>query len=1058
MKLLVYKASAGSGKTFRLAVEYIKLLVLNPKAYQQILAVTFTNKATSEMKERILSQLYGLYTLDAESKVYMDIIVKETGKTEEEISHAAGEALSGILHDYNRFKVTTIDSFFQSVMQNLARELELSPKLTIELDQKKVLNDAVDSMIEKLQSSSPVLTCLMEYIHEKINDDKGWKMVSKELKSFGLNIFNEAFVENGETLREAMQRPDLIKTYRKTMNEIEAAALKQMQEYVDRLSKILEENDFQAEDFKSGKIIMNYFRKIYNGDLSDKNYNLTIHKCFSDANEWARQKDSRHNEIINLAESQLIPLSQEIESLRYKNNRVMNSCRLSLRYLYLLQLISNINNEVREQNTEKNRFILSDTNILLHKLIENGDSSFIFEKIGANIRNIMIDEFQDTSRMQWDNFRLLLLEGLSQGADSLIVGDVKQSIYRWRNGDWNILNNLNDKLENFPIEVETLKMNWRSERNIISFNNSLFPHAVEFFNHKYKEELGSNCEPILKAYSDVKQESAKETDTGYVKVTFLDKNEDRDFDYIQNTIFNLGEEVKHLLASGVKQNDIAILIRKKKYISSIGDYFDKELHCKIISDEAFQLQSSLAVNLMISVLRYLSNPENQIVKSELAISYQTEVLGEQHDWNSLFIHPMDEFMPKGFAGQAHRLRQLPLYELLEEIFNLFQLNSIAKQEAYVLFFFDQVMAYLEDNSSDIDHFLQYWDETLSTKTIMSGNMDGIRILSIHKAKGLEYHTVLVPFCDWSQENETKQQIVWCHNDHEPFNMLGLIPVNYSKNMAESIYAQAYLDERLQLWVDNLNMLYVAFTRAAKNLIVWSNKNKKKGSMSEMLGSVLQQVADDEGKAWDRVCYEKGELCTSEEKKERVHRNKMIQQPQKVPVHIVSSYHEVEFRQSNLSADFIGGIDEKESDNRFINRGRLLHKLFSMIETEADIDKTIDELVLEGVIGDRDEENEIKQLAQKALALPQVQDWYSGKWTLFKECAIIYTEDGDLQTRRPDRVMMKDDQVVVVDFKFGKPGNKYNKQVDSYIQLLTRMGYQHISGYLWYVNEEKIEKV
>lgn len=287
-------------------------------------------------------------------------------------------------------------------------------------------------------------------------------------------------------------------------------------------------------------------------------------------------------------------------------------------------------------------------------------------------------------------------------------------------------------------------------------------------------------------------------------------------------------------------------------------------------------------------------------------------------------------------------------------------------------------------------------------------------------------------------------------------------------MAESVYRQDYLNERLQLWVDNLNLLYVAFTRAGKNLILWSKKDQK-GTMAELLSAALPRVAQAGEGSWneDEKIYENGTICPSEEKSphsagntESKVVNKLAQKPVKLPVHMESMRHDIEFRQSNRSADFIAGVDEAESNQRFINRGRLLHTLFSAIETEEDIDDAINRLVFEGVIGRTETEEEIRELTHRAFSQPQIKDWYSGTWQLFNECDIIWQENGELRNRRPDRVMMRNGTIVVVDFKFGKPSKKYNKQVQGYIELLVRMGYDAnaISGYLWYVEEEIIEKV
>lgn len=1054
-ELLVYKASAGSGKTFTLAVEYIKLLILNPRAYRRILAVTFTNKATAEMKERILSQLHGIHIGDKDSEAYLNRIMEETGKTEEEIREAAGVALGYMLHDYSRFRVETIDSFFQSVMRNLARELELSPNLNIELNNTEVLSEAVDSMIEQLGPTSPVLAWLLDYINERIADDKRWN-VSEEIKNFGRNIFDEGYIEKGEGLRQRLRTPDTVKEYRKQLKALETEVLEQMKGFYDQFEGELEGHALTADDLKNGsRGIGSYFRKLNNGILGNDIRNATVEKCLEDAKNWATKTSPRYADIIDLANSSLMQILQDAERFRPKNNMLLNSCRLSLQHLNKVQLLANIDEEVRRLNHDNNRFLLSDTNALLHQLVKDGDSSFVFEKIGANIRHVMIDEFQDTSRMQWGNFKLLLLEGLAQGADSLIVGDVKQSIYRWRNGDWGILNSLNNRIEHFPIRVKTLATNRRSETNIIRFNNHIFTAAADYLNSVYKKQLCKDCEDLQKAYADVAQQSPRSTKKGYIKVSFLEPDEEQD--YTTLTLISLGEEVRRLLASGVHLNDIAILVRKNKNIPRIADYFDKELHYKIVSDEAFRLDASLAIRIMIDALRYLSDENNKIARAQLAISYQNEVLRKELDWNTLLLLPAEDYLPPAFLERIKELRSMPLYELLEELFSLFEMNRIEAQDAYLFAFFDSVIEYLKEHSSELDGFIRHWDKTLCGKTIPSGEMDGIRIFSIHKSKGLEFHTVLLPFCDWKMENETNSQLVWCAPSETPFNALDILPVNYSAQMAESIYGNDYLQERLQLWVDNLNLLYVAFTRAGKNLIVWSRKGQK-GTMSEILANSIPTVALKEEMEWDEDCYEQGEICASEEEKAKTSANKLTQKALKSEVRMESMRHDIKFRQSNRSSDFIQGIEEEDSDDRFIHRGRMLHTLFSVIETADDIEPAIERLIFEGVIRDEEKEEMAREVAQKAFSSPEIQDWYSGEWALFNECAIIYKEKGTLHTRRPDRVMMKGGQVVVVDFKFGKENPKYNRQVKEYMQLLAKMGYKNITGYLWYVDEERIEKV
>jgi len=1057
-ELLVYKASAGSGKTFTLAVEYIKLLIQNPRAYRNILAVTFTNKATTEMKERILSQLYGIWIKDKDSEPYLQKVMTELQLPEDKIRESAGTALHHMIHDYSRFRVETIDSFFQSVMRNLARELELGANLNIELNNMEVLSDAVDSMIEKLDRKSLVLYWLLEYIEERIADDKRWN-VSGEIKNFGRNIFDEGYIEKGNGLRQKLQDKDCIKNYRKALQAIEEEALEQMKGFADQFFGVLESNGVQVEDLKNGsRGIASYFNKLLSGKLDDGIRNATVEKCLDCPDEWVKKISPARNAIMALAEQELIPLLNQSEEFRRKNNMLVNSCQLSLRHVNNVRLLANIDEEVRELNHENNRFLLSDTNALLHNLVRDGDSSFVFEKIGTTIRNVMIDEFQDTSRMQWDNFRLLLLEGLSQGADSLIVGDVKQSIYRWRNGDWGILNGLKTNIEAFPIQVKTLTTNRRSAANIIQFNNEVFTAACHVLNTIYKEEQGKECEELQEAYSDVCQEPDKDPGKGYVKVTFLSDKEDAT--YVEDTLQQLAQEAQALVARGVQLKDISILVRKNKSIPLIADYFDKNTPYKIVSDEAFRLDASLAVCMILDGLRYLSEPENRIAKAQLAAAYQNEVLRKGIDLNTLLLNEINDYLPPAFTEQIDTLRLMPLYELMEKLFGIFQMSRIEQQDAYLCAFFDAVTEYLQSNSSELSAFIAYWEEKLCSKTIPSGEVEGIRILSIHKSKGLEFHTVLLPFCDWKMENETYNHLVWCAPQHAPFNHLDIVPINYSTAMQQSIYRDDFLNERLQLWVDNLNLLYVAFTRAKKNLIIWG-KAGRKGTVSELLSQAMENItfvtAKDEDKDSEDIIYEGGELyLSSKEKAQSASANKLLALPQRLPVHLETLETNIEFKQSNRSAEFIRG--EEETGEKYIRQGQLLHNLFSVIRTQADIPSAIERLRFEGIIESGKQEEQLRKLTEWALKHPLVKEWYSGSWELYNECAIIYQEDGELQTRRPDRVMMKNGEVIVVDFKFGKKRTAYNKQVRQYMDLLASMGYQNIRGYLWYVFNNELEEI
>ena len=1076
-RLLVYKASAGSGKTFTLAVQYIRQLIEDPYSYRRILAVTFTNKATTEMKERILSQLYGIATSLKSSDGYLKEIMKTSDKSVDEIRKAADTALKNIIHDYSRFRIETIDSFFQSVMRNLARELELGANMTIELNNGDVLSDAVDSMIEKLDRMSPTLYWLLEYIEERIADDKRWN-VSSEIKGFGRNIFDEAYIEKGVALREKLKDTKFIPQYRKKLQEKRESILDTMKGFNEHFQEILNANGLTPTDLKNGaRGIGSYFNKIASGKLSNDVRNSIVEKCLESAENWATKNSPYKDTIISLANQVLMQILNDAESTRMSSNKVLNSCDMSLRYLNNLQLLMRIDSEVREQNLNHNRFLLSDTNALLHSIIREGDASFVYEKIGTTIDTVMIDEFQDTSRMQWENFHLLLEESLAQKEGSMIVGDIKQSIYRWRNGDWKILAGL-DKDRSFRLNSKTLDTNWRSEANIIAFNNDIFTSACKVLNERYKADEGEDCTQLLDAYSDVRQKTSKDTKEGYIKLSFLKNCEEHP--YTDTTMELLAEEVDSLVKKGVRVNDIAILVRKNKSIPAIADYFDKNTPYRVVSDEAFRLDASLAVCMLIDGLKYISEPTDRIACARLAVAYQKEILKKDVDYNTVLLNSVEDYLPAEFRLMLPEMSLMPLYELLEKLFVIFRMDMIEDQDAYLCAFYDAVTEYMQNNSPELTSFLTYWNETLYAKTIPSGEISGIRILSIHKSKGLEYHTVLLPFCDWKMENETFNHMLWCKineadADKEPFCELDLTPVNYSSAMAESYFSDSYREERLQLWVDNLNLLYVAFTRACKNLIVWC-KDEQKDTVSKLLRESIDcmkeikmtcnmpEFDDEEEDKEERdepIVYEYGEICISGEKKKSDSTNRLIAVPEAVNVKIESLETEIDFKQSNRSADFIRGDEDEEENLRsqYIRQGQLLHTLFASINTKEDLPAAIERLLFEGVIESTEKAEEIKKVAEKALNLNEVKDWYSGEWTLYNECSIIYNDkQGKMQTKRPDRVMMKEDEVVVIDFKFGKKKPEYSTQVREYMSLLSEMGYTGIKGYIWYVYSGELENV
>ena len=1080
--LTIYKASAGSGKTFTLSVEYIKLLIKDPQSYRSTLAVTFTNKATEEMKLRILSQLYGIWKLLPDSKSYIDKIKEDLDVTEEYMSERAGIALHNIVHNYSYFRIETIDSFFQSVLRNLARELDLTANLRIELNDYQIERNAVDELINSLDENSELLTWIMEYIRENMDDDKDWNVIGN-IKRFGENIFREYYKTNSKKLNERLLEEGFFKQYTSKLRQMRNEAEVEMQNEAAQFFDALNHNGIEIDDLNNGKNgPAGYFIKIKKGIYNNTIVTKRLQKVLDEGSEssWVKQKSSKETQDIvrELANSTLTPLVHHAEDVRQKNWYIYGSAVLTLRHLNQLRLLNSIENKVRMMNVEQNRFLLSDTHTLLHSLIRDTDSPFIFEKIGNYLENIMIDEFQDTSTVQWQNFKVLLEECMSHGEQqgNLIVGDVKQSIYRWRSGDWRMLNNIEREFPylNSMLNVCSLDTNYRSSRRVITFNNAFFKRAseLEYAAQKSSTPDTSSPEQLKKAYSDVAQKVPSFRDNhGYVSINLL-PNED----YRQQALQKTAEAVSLLLDSGANYSDIAILVRSNDIIQLIAEFFANELpDVKIVSDEAFRLDSSVSVNIIVNAMLWLTHPDNILAKAYIAKAYQAYVLKKsEQETNKLLAtaEGIDSALPCALIDKRNDLLTMPIFELAEQIYTLFNIGNIKGEDAYLYAFYDALTDFIANNTADIDSFVEEWNDSIAAKTIQASAIDGIRIITIHQSKGLEFEHVVIPFCDWTLE---KGNTIWCTPQVEPYNELPLIPVDFSASqMKGTIYEFDYNEEHLQNCVDNLNLLYVAFTRAASSLFVIAQR----GTPSSRSYIVEQAITDIklEGSSLDgdpsdkkaELLFSYGELEIVETKAKKKSDNIFTPEVENMNVDMATFSNKVEFKQSNKSRDFVADDDENTDDDdrkqlSYIKTGKILHYLFSTINTTDDIDTSLAQLEMDGLIEESDTNiKRLRDMLHKRFSNRQVADWFSSRWTLFNECTILdYDAATDtVREHRPDRVMKdeKTGEVVIVDFKFGSPRPEYVEQVNRYKALTQNMGYPNVKGYLWFVYSNRIEEV
>lgn len=1108
--LTVYRASAGSGKTFTLAVEYISLLVKDPENYQHILAVTFTNKATQEMKMRILSQLYGIANSLQSSQQYFNKVKEKTNMPDAVIRNNARAALTLLIHRYNNFRILTIDAFFQQVLRNLAHELGQTANLRVDLNNEEITEKAVDQMIESLEKGQPVLQWISTYINNSIEDDNGWNIIGK-IKTFGTNIFKDFYKAHEANLKEQLSNADDFKVYettlRKRRNDIRKTFNSKARSI---LNEIKNANLDIPSNYRSG--LYKYLTDSAIAPLTNKPLKAGVLKANESPQNWTSSKCAKADkqQIQTLAAEVLSAQLSELIAYNDDNWNEFQSIQLTLSHLSELRLLHAIADAVDNLTKDTNRFMLSNTQALLKELIADSDTPFIFERIGARLKHVMIDEFQDTSTIQWQNFQVLLANCMAQElSQNLIVGDIKQSVYRWRQGDWGILNNIEKSFAHQKIRLETLDYNYRSEKRIIDFNNAFWEQCVANTAKEVAQDDAEKAKIVQKAYEDVAQKTHKTTENGFVKISLYPSKSMK-----EAVLEELIETIKELFNNGYggkNQSKIAILVRSKSNIQDIVNAllqsFGNEIN--IVSDEAFRLDASLSVNIIVSAMHLLTHPDDVLTRGKLVKLYNQELLKKPLTDTDLLVSinesnnidtknidkkerrklateqqmaKLNSQLPPEYVANRELLLGLPIVDLVDKLFMLFGLDQLEGQSSYICTLYDTLNDFLKDHTADIDDFINEWENSLSSKTIQSDEIEGIRIMTIHKSKGLEFDNVIIPFCNWEME---KKGTLWCEtkNKPAPYNKLPLLPIDFSRDkLIGTVFEDDYKEEHFQNIVDNLNLLYVAFTRASKNLFVFGLRQGKTtldniakgtppGNRSYAIELALRQVSeqlqgsslsfpDDIG---SEIHFEYGTLAPeTHEKEHAVADNPFLIKPDKHIVSIATYPQAATFKQSNKSIEFVKGEDVDPSDRtRYIKIGNVLHQLFSTIYTTADIPTRLNELEQQGIIyNDEITSAQLRTRIEDAITNPQVQEWFSKRWQLYNECTILeYNKDtNEMEEHRPDRVMTDGKEFVVVDFKFGKEREEYKKQVQQYMEILIRMGHKKVSGYLWYVVKNNVVEV
>jgi ATP-dependent helicase/nuclease subunit A len=1083
-KLSIVRASAGSGKTHKITGEFLKLLYGDTDNFRHILAVTFTNKATEEMKTRIIQELHMLAT--GEDSHYLDILKESTGYPERNIRTKSDTILKKILHNYSKFSVSTIDSFFQRIIRSFTREIGIQSGFTVELDKDRVLEEAINRLFFTSDEDMSLREWLVSFAVNRTEEGKSWNF-KKDISDLGNQVFKEEFKEYSDKIAGKLNDKEFLKTYLSDLYKIKNHFEKTLSEKGKRGLELISSFSLAIDDFiyklhgPAG-----YFNKLARGDFQAPGSRILA--ALNSPEKWYAKSSAMKDRIEEAVANGLNDLLIEVVDFYNKNYSNYLTSKTIRTNFYTLGILTDVTREILKYTNENNLFLISDASAFLNKIIENNDAPFIYEKTGNYFHHFMIDEFQDTSGFQWNNFRPLIVNSLAQNFDNLIVGDAKQSIYRWRSTNWEILTEqVYREFIKESINNVTLNLNQRSRRNIIDFNNSFFTRAPEILQDKFNDELSEFMKHpesdklagnIVDVYHDVWQSGAKPADEGrgYVKIRFIDTREDSE---VTNNLIDI---LKELQDKRYRLKDIAILTRKKDEGKGIADFLieykescqeEDKYRFDVISEESLYLSSSSAVRFIIALLRFFINDNDNINNYFIVFEYLNYIKNRANDATCIIVDDyrsdsyrslIDKYLPGSFTGSAGYLAGLSLYETVERLVEIFSLGEIEGEIPFIQAFQDMVLEYSGRKSSDIYTFLEYWDNVGFNRSIsISEAQDAIRIMTIHKAKGLGFKAVILPYCNWDIDNVKNRPVIWCKPGQSPFNRLDIVPVRYIKELKDTHFALDYYIEKSRSYIDNLNLLYVAFTRASDALFCIAD-GREPGSgfsaVSGLLQGLCSGIYDDIQAAGenDRLLlfgkyynsneniFEYGSLDSIKpDDSDRVHEAGMIKG-------YTASDSRKKLRIAFRAADFFAPDTEIKTSP--LNYGKIMHEIFGNIVTTDDIDSAVEKIYIEGKIG-LEQKNAIRHDIDGIFADARIKDWFSGEWKIYNEKDIIIP---DGSARRPDRVMLKDGRAVIIDYKFGNVERReYIDQVNKYGRLLKEMGYSVIESYVWYLSTGKIVK-
>lgn len=1076
-QLSIYKASAGSGKTFQLAREYLKL-IFNPKErFSTILGVTFTNKATAEMRERILKELFVLSL--GQPSAHAEPLMQEHGYTIHELKEKARQLLNQILHNYSQFNISTIDSFFQRILKAFTREVGLNTGFNVELNHKQVLEEVIARFFDELTNDSPYKEWLSQFSLKKMEEGKGWD-IQHDLFNFASDAFTEAFYAIDEEELNKYGDIKFFLDYRKTLDKQVGQIARYLEQKGQEGLEIIQKHGLTVNDFSyKTKGVAGFFQKLTEvSPFAIEKPNSYVLKAYaSDDNikGWCAQKAANRAAVEQCVVGGLKSTLATIINYYEQHYETYQTAIVIRSNLDVFALIAEIFNRLNEYCNEKNIFLLPLASPLLAKIIGNNDAPFIYEKTGEILKHFMIDEFQDTSNLQWRNFFPLVQNGLAQKNYSLVVGDVKQSIYRWRNSDWTLLESkLAQQFKFAGVEEINLPYNWRSDRNIVLFNNWVFQNITKITAlglddvFRTEEQWVKQIKRIDDIYQNAVQKipDKREVHDGFVRLGFVERMESNE-ETQQLALSKMVDTILDLHKAGYQPRDIAILVRQNKEGAMVARYLMhyRQLHPELesvfqfVSNDSVFLGASTSIQLLASIVSFMVEPSDQLIRAQVVHLYVSlkhnstkafEVLTGS-DFSS--IETVFDYLPKSFKAEFEQIKQLPLTELISALIRIFiyeSLKEIAQSEkAFINAFQDAVHKFTQNQGGDLTGFVDWWNNFGATTPIsLSDDQNAIKILTIHKAKGLEYNALILPFVNWTTDQ--RSILLWCHTK-PPFDRFKQVPILYSKKLTDTHFKNTYAEERLLAMVDNINLLYVAFTRAKKALYIFSAAPSQKISQKNM-SDVLYTLVDNEitslpeGLNWDESAQtaEMGALQPLRKGEDKTDKNQE---------HELKLGQLTNIKISLRAPEFFKDLSDGEFSSA--SRGKIYHEVLENVIHHNDLNKAIKKLELKGIIAYADRQVLFDKL-QKTLAKKPFVDWFSGKYKVKTELNYLMANKS---VKRPDRIMYNDKELIVVDYKFTHTKSQaHYKQVKQYMSDLADIENVPIVGYVWYVLNEELIRV